>query len=310
MAHITFIHGISNKPAADRLLRIWLDSLTGGTGGIDLDAEGVTTSMIYWADVLYPEPVAAEAEFVNEANTAELPSATDPNMKWREHLSGEEKAITDALAAKLSFDVLTEDTYVPPVTAMDAQLERIPLPWFVKRRVMKEFLRDVHHYLFNETSSPRPGVSYKVRDEIRSRTIAALQAGSSKPGPHLLVSHSMGTVIAYDCLKRVPECPAVDGLMTVGSPLGIDEIQDKLKPEWSRANGFPSKVKGGWINIYDSLDPVTGFDGNIANDFKKDGREEVEVINEQNYGAWRHDIVKYLAGTKLRASLGRLLSGL
>jgi pimeloyl-ACP methyl ester carboxylesterase len=56
--------------------------------------------------------------------------------------------------------------------------------------------------------------------------------------PHIVVSHSLGTVIAYDCLKRIPECPAVDGLITLGCPLGLDEIQDKLQPGWTRADGF------------------------------------------------------------------------
>lgn len=117
----------------------------------------------------------------------------------------------------------------------------------------------------------------------------------------------MGTVISYDCLQRVADCPAVDGFMTIGSPLGIDEVQDKLQPGWTCDDGFPAKVRGGWVNVFDSLDPVTGFDGDIANDFKKGGSEIIEVINEPNWGKWRHDISKYLRGPKLRASLAKLL---
>ena len=84
----------------------------------------------------------------------------------------------------------------------------------------------------------------------------------------MVVSHSMGTVIAYDCLKRVAECPPVDALMTVGSPLGLDEVQDKLRPEWSRASGFPEKLSAAdWTNVYDKLDPVAGLDPKVANDY-------------------------------------------
>ena len=101
-----------------------------------------------------------------------------------------------------------DDAFAPPESEADRNLERIPLPWFVKRRIMKEFLRDVHHYLFNEETSPQPGAHYKVQDEIRGRMIKALQEGAAKSAPHVVVSHSMGTVIAYDCLMRVPECPA------------------------------------------------------------------------------------------------------
>jgi hypothetical protein len=311
MAHITFIHGISNKPAPDKLLKLWLRSLE-EKEGIDLGTSGVSSSMVYWADVFYPEPLTDEMlesaqDFENNAAVA-VQEGADPDMSWRQEITGEEKAMVDSLAAKLSFDVLVDDAFAPPESEADRNLERIPLPWFVKRRIMKEFLRDVHHYLFNEPTTPRAGVDYKAQDEIRGRMIKALEEGASKSSPHVVVSHSMGTVIAYDCLMRVPECPAVDGFMTIGSPLGIDEVQDKLQPGWSRENGFPSaKLRGGWVNVYDVLDPVTGFDGNIANDFKQNGQEMVEVINEQNWGLWRHNITNYFNGPKLRASLGNLV---
>ncbi len=96
--------------------------------------------------------------------------------------------------------------------------------------------------------------------------------------------------------------------MTIGSPLGLDEIQDMFKPEWTRDNGFPEKLKGEWINVYDTLDPVTGFDGNIANDYKQNGNEVIDVINEQNWGAWRHNITNYLSGPKFRTAMAKLLS--
>ncbi len=165
---------------------------------------------------------------------------------------------------------------------------------------------DVHHYLFNSDFSPRAGVSFNVQQEIRTRILKKLKEVNTDK--HIVISHSMGTIMMYDCLKRVPDCPAVDGLMTIGSPLGIDEIQDKFAPKWTRENGFPEKLNGPWLNIYDSLDPVTGFDGNIANDYKLDGKEIIEVINEQNWGAWRHNITNYLSGPKLRTALKKMLS--
>lgn len=32
-------------------------------GGLDFSAEGVSTSMVYWADVMYAEPEAPDADF-------------------------------------------------------------------------------------------------------------------------------------------------------------------------------------------------------------------------------------------------------
>lgn len=313
MKHVTFIHGIANKPEENKLKKIWLEALAADTlnncDGLDLGVNGVSTSMIYWADVLYDHPIAdgtfESASFLESNEAIAKMDDKDPDMSWRNDLTGEERKITDALAAKFSFDVLVNDNAVPAEVEMAATLERIPLPWFIKRRMMKWLLKDVHHYLFNTSYSPRTGVTYQVQDEIRNRVLKKLS--DVKAEKHIVVSHSMGTVIMYDCLKRAPGCAAIDGLMTIGSPLGIDEVQDKLLPEWTREDGFPALLKGPWVNVFDSLDPVTGFDGNIANDFRQQHQEVIDVINEQNWGAWRHNITNYLSEPKLRAALRKML---
>ncbi len=306
MPHVTFIHGIANKPAPDVLLRIWRESLARDEG-LDLGAEGVTSSMVSWADVMYKAPQAEMAE--HESNDSVV-AKTDPDveMAWQGELEGDEKSWADGLAEKLNFDAEApegDDDFAPSEDQMESvDFERIPLPWWLKRRIMKAFLRDVHHYLFNSESTPREGETYRVQDEIRRRFVEAIEEGSQKEGPHVVVSHSMGTVIAYDCLKRVPNCPQVDALMTIGCPLGLDEIQDKLRPEWSRANGFPEKlVAADWANVYDKLDPVAGLDPKVANDYRRADEAIVQDINEQNYGKWRHNISKYLGGERLRSSL-------
>ncbi|HKH49130.1 MAG TPA: hypothetical protein VKM72_31065 [Thermoanaerobaculia bacterium] len=322
MAHITFIHGIANKPAPDPLLKLWLRGLAQG-GGLDLGTEGVTSSMVYWADVMYPEPLKEEA--AQESLEAVDALGADPvDMSWREAegAGGGDDALWMAqLAAKLQSSFVADEAVTsvtpgepesappsPPGGLTQEAQERILLPWFIKERLMETLLRDVHHYLFNVQYSPRPGATFRVQDDIRRRFLDAVIAGSKQPGPHIVVSHSMGTVIAYDCLKRVPECPTVDGLMTIGCPLGLDEVQDKLQPGWSRKDGFPhEQVHGGWINVYDRLDPVAGFDPNLANDFRRNDEKIVRDINEQNSGRWRHNISKYFSGTKLRGALRELL---
>jgi predicted alpha/beta hydrolase family esterase len=308
MPHVTFIHGIANKPPHDQLLDLWIRSLAEGTG-LDLGAEGVTSTMVYWADMMYPEPAAeVEAESAGDEAVAEAKSPESPDLEV-EDMDASEAAWTASLAAKLAVPLAVDEvvTAVTPSPVAET-LERIPLPGPIKVRLMKKLLRDVHHYLYNVDYSPRPGATFKVQDDIRARMIKALKEGAEQPGPHVVVSHSMGTVIAYDCLKRVADAPVVDGFMTIGSPLGLDEVQDKLQPEWSRDNGFPfEKVRGRWVNVYDKLDPVAGFDPNFANDFRRNSQSKVEDINEQNYGSWRHDISKYMRGPRLRQALRELL---
>jgi hypothetical protein len=48
VGHVTFIHGIGNKPEPDVLLEQWRVALL-DDDGVDLDGMGVTSSMVYWA---------------------------------------------------------------------------------------------------------------------------------------------------------------------------------------------------------------------------------------------------------------------
>lgn len=309
MAHVTFIHGMLNKPAADTLLGAWRYALR-RDGGIDLGGIGVSSSMVYWADVLYAEPEDDEAA-QESAESLEATAGEDVDLSWQQDLQGEEASWTARFRRRLAFDTSApdgDDGFRPGPDPADASFERIPLPWWLKRRIMKSLLRDVHHYLFNTEHSPRPGDRYRVRDEIRERTIRELRRHEDRR-PHLVVSHSMGTIIAYDCLKRVEGCPPVDGLLTIGSPLGIDEIQDRLRPGWSRDDGFPSeRLNGRWLNVFDLLDPVAAPDARLANDYRRERRPTVEDLPQSNGGRWRHGITKYLGGAPLRGGLGELLS--
>lgn len=72
MGHLTFIHGIANKPPQDQLLEIWLQNLA-TDGGLDLAADGVTVSMVYWADVLYDQPLPAEEALEALGTGQEIP---------------------------------------------------------------------------------------------------------------------------------------------------------------------------------------------------------------------------------------------
>lgn len=311
MPHVTFIHGIGNKLAADELLRDWRAELAGQ--GLDLAAVGVSSSMIYWADLLYPAPVVAQVAY--ESATVEDPSVPDIGMRWVVEAEGAEAALIEGVASAIGFEEFATDDPVqvsPPADVAASPeavgFERVPLPPWLKRRLMKILLRDVHHYLFDAEFSPRLGETYRIRQTIRQRVLEALHARSDAGRPHVVVSHSMGTVIAYDCLKRVADCPPIDGLMTIGSPLGLDDIQDALRPEWSRADGFPSQCGGGWVNVYDRFDPVAAFDPDLANDYQRRGASVIDDIHEPNWGGWRHDIAKYFAGPKLRERLEALLA--
>ena len=311
MPHVTFIHGISNMPPREVLLGNWLASLAGG--GLDLDTAAVTSSMVYWADVVYAAPHESEVGY--ESVEAALGTApADEDLAWMRDLPPKERQAVEAMMRRLELDREPPDGDPGALPARSAaeedgyDFEAIPLPWFIKARFMKRFLKDVHHYLFNASFSPRPDETYEVRTHIRKLFVDQLKAdAASCEGPHVVVAHSMGTVISYDCLKNVADCPPVDGYITVGSPLGISEIHDNFDPTYARRDAFPSeKLKGDWINVYDRLDPVA-FDARLANDYQRSGARVITDERVRNTGRWRHSSGKYYRQDILREHLARLL---
>lgn len=313
MTHVVFVHGIANKPEPKELLRRYRAAVANGAEALDLGAEGIDTSLVYWADVMYTDATPA-SEFESAVGLDSIEGVDAIDLVPGGEESPEEQEWFKKIAERLELDDTTlvagdldEKEEPEPESKGENQpeyLERIPLPWFVKRRFLRLFLRDVHHYLFNTVSEPRPGEVYETQTVIRRRFVDALNAAGDDGGPLVVVAHSMGTVIAYDCLKRVSGCPEIDALITIGTPLGIDEVQDKLQPEWNRDDGFPSKrVSGSWANIYDSLDVVSRLDPKLANDFRKNKQAVVTDSTQDNGGIWRHDAEKYLRGPVFQTAL-------
>jgi hypothetical protein len=305
VGHVTFVHGIGNKPAADVLLEQWRVGLL-DDDGVDLDALGVTCSLVYWADLLYPEPAPAEA--AHESTTLELEASVSPSdadLSWLATASPEEQAFVARLARDLGLAAVTPDVVDADVVVPGSPLEAVPLPPWLKQRLMRVLLRDVHHYLYDASFSPRPGETFRIRRDVRKRAVDALREMAGRPRPHVVVGHSLGSVIAYDVLTGLDDLPPVDGLLTVGSPLGLDDVQAGLAPPWTRDDGFPSAAlpAGTWVNIGDPLDPVCGFDREIGPDFRREGEVRVRDVGVINHGSWRHSISKYLGQPALRKCL-------
>ncbi len=309
MATVILVHGISNMPEKKALIQQYHRALAmdyRDNEGLDLTTR-VHLRSVHWADVLYEKPLSLE----QLAESAELSlESAGALATGGPSLDDVDETFLASLGEELGFDPdeLRDATRVePPAEFSAVTAEAIPLPWFLKKPLMRAAVRDTHHYLFNVTHSPRPSESYQVRDEIRQRFVDELKAAEPK-GPIVMVTHSMGTVIAYDCLKNVSDCPRVKHLMTVGSPLGMSEVQNKLAPGYSRNDGFPAeRVDLRWVNIYDPVDIVSRADPWLRGDYRKNDGEMVEDIRQSNGGVWTHPFTKYAAGKTLRDTLRELL---
>ena len=325
---VIFIHGLSRKPAPDVLERLWVDALNRDDPrpevfGYENPGLGIHTAAtirsVYWADVFYGEDYETDLssyerriesdafESVEGESLEDLSQVALPQAK-----TAQERAFLRGLAARYQLDSAIDDRYLAPAAPLGRlehyQLERFPLPLGMKKGIIRRFASEAFYYLFEEPFTTPAAASVNVRSVLRDRLIAQVKALKADHERVVIAAHSMGTIIAYDCLRNCSHCEPIDGLITLGSPLGVDEIQDNLIPGRDFANAFPAdKLKGDWINVFDPLDPIAALDPRLSNDYRRAGAGIVRDIEESNWGKWRHTISKYLKGPQLRGALREML---
>jgi hypothetical protein len=136
------------------------------------------------------------------------------------------------------------------------------------------FTKDVYQYLKN------PGIRDAIDTGVR-------QAMSTTPA--VVVAHSLGSVVAYNLLRREGANNGwrVPLLVTVGCPLGVTAIREWLKP-----NKHPECAEA-WFNAMDSRDIVALYplDEPHGWDVSPSIENKTDV---QNQTSNRHGISGYL----------------
>lgn len=269
---IVYIHGIGAKPPPFELKLQWDLALFGR------DMEDVTR-MAYWADILHgateQQRVGTRGIEGNEIDTATLIESVgvDP-----------EREDAQELATGLLRTI--------GVTDVGRRTRVLPLPAFLRKPIARLFLKalvqDSAAYFF------RPD----VRKRIQKRFLDALPPPEQ---PYVVVAHSQGTVISLEVLANLAKSskpPQVEQFLTLGSPLGVREVQDVLSCELK-----VPKIVRRWHNFADLLDPVA-LDKGIAGDFDGGGIivDELIVNTEvrQLDGFNPHSASGYLAHPKVR----------
>lgn len=316
-AAVVFVHGLARKPAPAKLQEIWLWALARDNpmpsvfpppnAGFDL-AMGIPHHFNYYADVFYGEDYESDLGSYYEATgaaeiVAELGGASGSGpMPQNER----ERAFLEAFTAKLAAQPALSPVLAPvAATEGEKQLELAGwLPAPVREAIIKKAAMEAYYFLFNKEYTRADGKRFHVRDELRQRLVREIEAALKVAEKVVMVTHSMGTMVAYDVLRNYPPCPRVDTLFTLGSPLGVKEVQDELCAPGLRRPDFPDERLEKWINIYDPLDPVCGADPRFASDYSPVNGKSVRDIRESNWGSWRHSATHYLAGTRFRSELG------
>jgi pimeloyl-ACP methyl ester carboxylesterase len=159
---------------------------------------------------------------------------------------------------------------------------------------LRLLLRDVYDYVHDVGG---------LRTRTMDRVIAPIIANQN--APIVLVAHSLGSIVSYDILNTHPALK-VDLLVTIGSPLGIDNtVRRRLLSDKAGKRGVPAGVRA-WLNAAD-VDDVVALDETLADDF---GRGRPSVITDvivKNPKSSPHSGSAYISQKKVCQRMAQVL---
>ena len=302
-ATVVYVHGNGNKAAKDPLKGTWDRALFG-------EAAGSRSRMAYWADLRYPTPLPSpdadglesvafeEGVDDDELHPADLIVAS--MMEAHSETLVEtpapggiaptgEGASRGALDSWLQEMAYVADAVVQGEAQPPSAEEALPLPRSarvaISRTLVKRTFVDVYAYFFGAEGEA-------IRGRLRS-TLAEVD------GPVLVIAHSLGSIIAYDVLREAGSAREVPLLVTVGSPLGVTEIQDLVTTPLRVPDGVAA-----WRNVADGRDLVA-LDRTLRPEYAPAERiTDFLVVNDNDN---HHGIREYLSTAPVRDAVHALV---
>ena len=267
------IHGLSNKPEKSTLKDWWEKAIAEGLEkNVGFKNISFDFSLVYWADVTYPNPDGSPDAY-KEAEPGAL-------KKY-------EEGWTDLLKSGV-FDIVGDSVdFMKKYFGMDA----------IADEVLARKLKDLARYYTEE----------EIRIALRERLIGELLAHQEKR--IMILSHSMGTIIAYDVLRALGKTNpkfTIDHFITFGSPLGLPHVKRKIIEE-NPLIRTPSIVRQ-WTNFSDKRDPVA-LDNYLGDDYGANGRG-IKVKDDLVFNDWEgihHKSYGYLRTPELSKAIGNFI---
>lgn len=147
---------------------------------------------------------------------------------------------------------------------------------------------DVTRYLFN----------HDLQESIKQRLSDVLATAAQDYAETILVSHSLGTVVAFDVLRESAERYRISRFFTMGSPLR------KLVRLHQRSSDLGA-ISGGtvpfWRNLYDTTDPVADAIGPAFPGYPiQDVFIQVATAPVPSHDYWRNEQVLNMIADTLR----------
>jgi hypothetical protein len=253
---ILLIHGRNFKPPEKPLKKLWLEALRFGIERDrpdKLDAfDAATKSFVYYGDI--------SNRFLSKALNKPIPDDTESRKKTLGELKEYKKnKFTERVYEDLPGQDWKKEAFADVFAGF---FSAIRLSDFAIKKVAP----DMQHY-WNQDS--------QFGSDVRHPMIAPLKAAMDRDDEIIVISHSLGTMIAYDTFWKFcrtseyrPDYTEkkIDTWITLGSPLGDETVKRNLKgASASVPRRFPNNVVN-WVNVA-AEDDYISHDQAVANDY-------------------------------------------
>lgn len=262
------IHGLDNKPSKDLLEKWWKEAMLEG-----LKKNGFSTSipefeLVYWADILYDHPLSESTdnpEYLLDEKYVEAPKV----FEVESHST--RKKVVDFINRQLNQIFLNDD---------------LSLNYsFITDTIVGKLFKDLDIYFNDDFPIENTNIP-NAKELINQRLVQVLE--QHKNDQIMLISHSMGSIIAYDVLNfRTSHIP-INTFVTIGSPLGLPIIISKIAAEQMQKDVnhmcTPNVVTHHWYNFSDILDKVA-LNYNLNDDFSENSNavKPIDFLVVNNY---------------------------
>lgn len=244
MGQVLGVHGIAQEQRGrNQLLEEWGLGLADGVeAAAGLSAAVPSFDLCFYGDLFLPPSAQGERQPAGKAAIGRDP-LTRPLSEDDVQFLGDVVAEVEAAYPDLG----------PAMGAPRVPEVLQPLAQRLTRRMngglalqLLGVLRQVKVYLDDQVLAGR----------IRSRLLAGLEGA-----PRVVIGHSLGSVVAFDTLRLNPDL-SVSMLVTVGSPLGMQAVQSRLRhPGGPSVTPLALSGVSRWVNLYDPGDPVAAAGG-------------------------------------------------
>jgi len=296
------IHGLRNKPEEKLLSDWWKRSIIEGLNLNSCSVKDFKFELVYWADSIYPEPLSINEQ--NRMSSLFLRNPYLPFSGYIPHAAG--------IRRQKWLDMLEEKMDKIFLEHPDSnRFNRI------EDKLLYRLFPDLHNYYYF------PDENHKwLKNLLRDKLFKVIYRHRRKK--IMLISHSMGCIIAYDVLAGLCSTRGMHGInvhtfITAGSPLGLPVIMKKIMREY-----YPGLIKYGqlptpetirrrWYNFSDIEDKIA-INYDLGDDYVENSNavKPVDVIVQNMYinnGKRNpHSIFGYLRTRELSAAVGQFLT--